>query len=79
MTSARSSHRSMGIEITMVEARTLAEVDAAFQKQGTDNDRAVLMLPTTSRDAQGPHVKVDRKQGYCVGGFVRDLAKPRAF
>ena len=37
----------------MVEARTLFEVDAAFQKVGAESHRAVLMmLPTTTRDAQ---------------------------
>ena len=43
----------MWIEVTMVEARTLFEVDAAFQKVGAESHRAVLMmLPTTTRDAQ---------------------------
>jgi len=48
--------RALVIQINLVEARTLAEVDAVFQKLRTDNGRAVLMLPTTTRDAQQSEV-----------------------
>jgi putative ABC transport system substrate-binding protein len=44
--------RALGVDVTMVEARTLAEVDSAFQMLSKNNNRAVLMLPTTTRDAQ---------------------------
>jgi putative ABC transport system substrate-binding protein len=48
----QAAARLLGIQVVMVEARTLNEMDAAFQKLGTTRPGAVLMLPTTTLDAQ---------------------------
>jgi putative ABC transport system substrate-binding protein len=47
-----SAARALGIQVVMIEARNLDEVDAVFQKLGTTRPGAVLMLPSTTLDAQ---------------------------
>jgi len=42
----------LGIQVAMVEARNLREVDAAFQRLGATRPGAVLILPSTTLDAQ---------------------------
>ena len=47
-----SAARALGIQVTMIEARNLDEMDAVSQKLGTTRPGAVLMLPSTALDAQ---------------------------
>jgi putative ABC transport system substrate-binding protein len=48
----RSAASALGIRVVMVEARNMSEVDAAFRQLGTVRPGAVLMLPSTTLDAQ---------------------------
>ena len=48
----QSAGRALGIQVVMIEARNLNEVDAAFQRLGAVRPGAVLMLPSTTLDAQ---------------------------
>jgi len=48
----QSAARVLGMQVAMVEARNLREVDAAFQRLGTARPGAVLILPSTTLDAQ---------------------------
>ena len=47
-----SAARALGIQVAMVEARNMNELDAAFRRLGSSRPGAVLMLPSTTLDAQ---------------------------
>jgi putative tryptophan/tyrosine transport system substrate-binding protein len=44
--------QALGLQVVMLETRNLLEIDAAFQKLERNSIGAVLMLPTTTLDAQ---------------------------
>lgn len=47
-----SAARALGVRVVMVEARNLNELDAVFRRLGSTRPGAVLMLPSTTLDAQ---------------------------
>ena len=47
-----SAARALGMKVVMIEARNMNELDAVFRRLGSTRPGAVLMLPSTSLDAQ---------------------------
>jgi len=48
----QSAARQLNVEVVLLEARSLNEVDTTFQRLGASRPTAVLMLPSTTLDAQ---------------------------